>query len=182
MLSCQCVKNHDQPFFVCPSSQCYACINSCSGLLQFAILPIMIKRLDTRQLWLIMPSLMVTCASLMTLQQTASIHLIAASFLLMKAGEYSVRGVTTEMVYVSLDYESRFLGKEIIGVFVNRVGKSAVAIGLSAVAAYFGTQFDLHYLSIALAVGATAWLIVSWRLAGMLSETDTDNEVKSKTE
>ena len=33
----------------------------------------------------------------------------------MKAMEYSIRGVTTEMVYVTLDYESRFLGKEIIG-------------------------------------------------------------------
>ena len=101
----------------------------------------------------------------------------------MKSMEYSVRGVTTEMVYVSLDYESRFLGKEIIGVFVNRVGKSAMAIALSAVTAYFGSQFDLYYLSVALVVVATAWLIVCFRLTNLLGKALSEEESeKKKTE
>jgi ATP/ADP translocase len=96
--------------------------------------------------------------------------------------EYSVRGVTTEMVYVSLDYESRFLGKEIIGVFVNRVGKSAMAIGLSAITVYFGSQFDLYYISVALAVVAISWLIVCFRLTRILERTKSAEEEKSKIE
>ena len=95
--------------------QCYAGINGFSGVLHFAVLPAIVKRLNNQQLWLIMPTIMLVSTSLVWFHNTDSIHLISASFVLMKAMEYSIRGVTTEMVYVSLDYESRFLGKEIIG-------------------------------------------------------------------
>jgi len=90
-------------------------------------------------------------------------------------------------VYVSLDYESRFLGKEIIGVFVNRVGKSVVSIGISAVTAYFGPRFDLQYLSIALVAISAAWLGVTFQLTTYLVEegestTPKKDADKSKTE
>lgn len=58
-----------------------------------------------------MPSAMVVCSTAMFLQKTASVHLVSGSFLLMKAMEYSVRGVGTEMVcrnicnYVMVDLE-----------------------------------------------------------------------------
>lgn len=137
----------------------------------------MVKRLNNQQLWLIMPTVMVLCTSLMWFQNADSIHLVSASFLLMKAMEYSIRGVTTEMVYVSLDYESRFLGKEIIGVFVNRVGKSVVAIGLSAVTAYFGSQIDLGYLSMALVVVSVFSLLVSYQLTKFLDGTGQKDDI-----
>jgi ATP/ADP translocase len=69
-----------------------------------------------------------------------------------------------------MDYESRFLGKEIIGVFVNRVGKSVVAIGLSLVSAYYGSQSDLQPLSLALVLIASGWLLVTYRLTTLLGE------------
>ena len=85
-------------------------------------------------------------------------------------------------MYVSLDYESRFLGKEIIGVFVNRVGKSVVAIALSFVTAYFGSELDLQYLSVALVAVAAAWLFVSYRLTLFLGVDANDEKARSKTE
>lgn len=56
-------------------------------------------------------------------------------------------------------------------VFVNRVGKSVVAIGLSAVTAYFGPQLDLGYLSLALVVISIFSLSVAYRLTKFLDET-----------
>lgn len=127
---------------------------------------------------------MMACAALIYLRNASDIYLVSGSFLLMKAMEYSIRGVTSEMVYVSLDYESRFLGKEIIGVFVNRVGKSATAMGLSALTSYLGSQFHLSYLSAALVVVATAWLLVCFRLTWLLGNMDRTGtkEQKAKTE
>lgn len=164
------------------TGNCYAYINGFSGVLQFAALPLLVKHLESRNLWLIMPSIMVACSLLMTFQQANNLHTVSASFLLMKAMEYSVKGVTSEMVYVSLDYESRFLGKEIIGVFVNRVGKSVVAIGLSFFTAYFGEELDLKYLSMALVVIGAAWLCVSYRLTTFLNADAESDDKKYKKE
>ena len=71
-------------------------------------------------------------------------------------------------------------------VFVNRVGKSVVAIGLSAVTAYFGPQLDLEYLSLALVVISLLSLLVAYRLTTFLDETikagSQDDDDKSKKE
>jgi ATP/ADP translocase len=83
---------------------------------------------------------------------------------------------------VPMDYESRFLGKEIIGVFVNRVGKSVVAIGLSLVSAYYGSHSDLQPLSLALVLIASGWLLVTYRLTTLLGEGLAANSTKTKKE
>lgn len=56
------------------------------------------RRLETQFLWLIMPSIVLASAGVMTLQKADSLHTVSGSFLVMKAMEYSVRGVTSEMV------------------------------------------------------------------------------------
>jgi len=127
-----------------------------------------------------MPTVVMLCTVLMSYQNAGSIHVVSASFLLMKAMEYSIRGVTTEMVYVSLDYESRFLGKEIIGVFVNRVGKSAVAIGLSVVTTYYGSDLDLKHLSTALVVISILSWLLSYRLSKFLDKTNNNDDDDDK--
>ena len=67
-------------------------------------------------------------------------------------------------------------------VFVNRVGKSAVAIGLSAVTAYFGSQLILRYLSISLVVTSICSLIVAFRLTKFLDKaTESENLLDNKT-
>jgi ATP/ADP translocase len=75
---------------------------------------------------------------------------------------------------VSLDYESRFLGKEIIGLTVNRFGKSIMAL------ACFGLSLDLDYLRSALALVAFLWLIATYRLIRLVDVGTS--EAKSKTE
>jgi ATP/ADP translocase len=145
----------------------YAWINASSGVLQFVVLPYLVKRTDARKLWLLMPSLMVACATLMSYQETTiSLPLVAAAFSVYKALEYSVRGVTVEMVYSTLDYESRFVGKEIIGLCVGRFGKSGMAIGLSVVTTVLGSSPILDQVLVqALSVSSLLWLYASLPLA-----------------
>jgi hypothetical protein len=133
----------------------------------------------------------------MNYEKQTTLHLVAATFSLFKALEYSVRGVTIEMVcsmrvvnaqisqtrlsvatnplshsvliviqlYVSLDYESRFVGKEIIGLFVNRLGKSGMAVILSLVTSLFGSSpiLDKAFVQ-ALSVSSFLWLFASYPL------------------
>jgi hypothetical protein len=80
-----------------------------------------------------------------------------------------------QQVYVSLDYESRFLlDKEIIGLTVNRFGKSLMALTTAG----FGLSLDLDYVRSALALVALLWLVATYRLVRLVDSS----EVKSKTE
>jgi ATP/ADP translocase len=158
----------------------YAWINASSGVLQFAVLPFLVKRTDARKLWLLMPSLMVACATLMSFQSTISLHLVAAVFSVYKALEYSVRGVTVEMVYTPLDYQSRFVGKEIIGLCVSRFGISGMAIGLSVVTTVLGSSPILDQVFVqALSVSSLLWLVASLPLANGKVKSRIRNNRKS---
>jgi ATP/ADP translocase len=68
-------------------------------------------------------------------------------------------------VFVSLDYESRFVGKEIIGVFVNRFGRSAMAVVLSFAANLLESNVLSDKIFIqALSVSSLLWFYVSYPL------------------
>merc|ERR1712071_395557 len=68
------------------------------------------------------------------------------------------------MVYVSLDYESRFIGKEIIGMFGNRIGRSGISLALSVATKLKGGDMDPHHLSILTLFFALLWLMCGIRL------------------
>ena len=92
--------------------------------------------------------------------------LVTATFVVYKILEYSVRGVAVEMVYVNLDYESSFFGKEVIGLFVERLGKSCAAVILSLVSWTFGNSALLDKAFVqALSVASLLWLFSSYQLA-----------------
>lgn len=85
----------------------------------------------------------------------------------MKVSEYSARRMLDEMVYVPLDFESRFLGKEIIGVFGYRFGKSCISLSLTALTSIFG-QFDLQSLSVLADLAAMSWVKTAWNLSSLV--------------
>jgi ATP/ADP translocase len=72
-----------------------------------------------------------------------------------------------EMVDVPLDFESRFLGKEIIGVFGYRFGKSVISLSLSALTSVFG-QFDLQTMSVLSDLAAVGWARTAWNLSSLV--------------
>eukprot|EP00581_Thalassiosira_minuscula_P020099 CAMPEP_0183718074 /NCGR_PEP_ID=MMETSP0737-20130205/11427_1 /TAXON_ID=385413 /ORGANISM="Thalassiosira miniscula, Strain CCMP1093" /LENGTH=73 /DNA_ID=CAMNT_0025947559 /DNA_START=93 /DNA_END=311 /DNA_ORIENTATION=- len=66
--------------------------------------------------------------------------------------EYSLRGAANEMLYVSLDYESRYLGKKVISLIAGKFGKSAMAVALSLVMVIYGDRHETMWYLMATAL------------------------------
>lgn len=56
-----------------------------------------------------MPIIMVSITSYLSTKADTSLYLIGGIFMLWKVMEFSIRRLLDEMVYVPLDFESRFL-------------------------------------------------------------------------
>ena len=64
-----------------------------------------------------------------------------------------------------LDYESRFVGKEVIGVFGYRFGKSLMSLTLSGLSLCFAGTSGVQQLSIISSGMAFLWLRTAWQLS-----------------
>ena len=127
-----------------------------------------------------MPSIMLILTSLQFFEKTPSLVLVGLTFLTMKTIEYSLRGQASEMVWVMLDYESRFLGKELINLFANRLGKSMTAICLFLLTIYLekpddvdaadsSSQHDVRRFAVnASIVFAVLWLLCTIRVTTLI--------------
>ena len=94
---------------------------------------------------------------------TLSLTLLAAAFFLSKTMDYSLRSVVFAMAFQPLDFESRFVGKEVIGVFGSRFGKSGMSIVLSGLTALGWTSnvrslIHLGLGAVSLWFSSTMWL------------------------
>uniref|UniRef100_A0A7S1BRZ9 ADP,ATP carrier protein n=1 Tax=Corethron hystrix TaxID=216773 RepID=A0A7S1BRZ9_9STRA len=163
------------------TSKFYASINVVSCVLQFGILPAVMKYVDPAMMWRAMPTVMMTFATAMCVSKDPSLHLVGASFLVMKSLEYSIRGVVNEMVYVPLDFESRYLGKEVIGVFAYRLGKSGTSLLLSGLATTVGGgDLGLRDLGIVTAAATASWTVTAYRLANLVSSVRPEEGAEEK--
>eukprot|EP00536_Pseudo-nitzschia_multiseries_P005217 jgi/Psemu1/238343/estExt_Genewise1.C_950057 len=145
----------------------YALINLFSMSLQFAVLPFLMQYIEPRDLWRFTPLISLGFTTFQAFQKNPTLYAISASLLVMKVSEYSARRMLDEMVYVPLDFESRFLGKEIIGVFGYRFGKSCISLSLSAMTSIMG-QFNLQSLSILADLAAITWAKTAWNLSSLV--------------
>jgi ATP/ADP translocase len=161
----------------------YALINVFSMILQFGVLPPLMQIIEPKDLWRVTPLISLAFTTVQAFQTNPSLFAISASLLVMKVSEYSARRMLDEMVYVPLDFESRFLGKEIIGVFGYRFGKSLISLSLSALTSLFG-QFNLQSLSLLSDVTAVLWAKTAWDLSSLVptrKEAQASYEKASKT-
>jgi ATP/ADP translocase len=143
-------------------------INGLSAAFQFVLLPPILKRVEPALLWRIMPFFsLLACLSLQVLgHEAANLTLLAAAFSTAKILDYSLRSVVYIMVYQPLDYESRYMGKEIVGVFASRFGKSWMSLLLSglSVGGWAGLPQLLQF-----SLGTNvAWLSSTWWLSSLL--------------
>jgi len=145
----------------------YALINVITMALQFGVLPLLMRVLEPKDLWRVVPLISLCFTTFQAFQQNPSLYVVAGSLLVMKFLEYSARRMLDEMVYVPLDFESRFVGKEIIGVFGYRLGKSLMSLSLSALTSAFG-EFNLQTLSIICDIAAVAWAKTAWDLSSLV--------------
>ena len=124
-----------------------------------------------------MPSIMIllTAIQYQFYDNDPSLTLVGCTFLSMKTIEYSLRGQVSEMVFASLDYESRFLGKQKINLFANRLGKSGTAAALFLLATYMDKDVKElnHLLVLASNVIAFLWLFATLQLTKHIEKTKT---------
>lgn len=158
----------------------FASINIIAMCLQFGVIPKVMSHLETKFLWRLMPLTMVIAISALVLNSDPSLKLIGACFMLFKVMEFSIRRMLDEMVYVPLDFESRFLGKEIISVFGYRFGKSGMSLALSGITSLFG-NFGIQELSYLTGGSACLWLVAAWNVSNqVLSKADAEKMYQSK--
>lgn len=169
----------------------FAAINVLSCVLQFGVLPATSSYFEPGTLWRGMPLLMLAMTLPLAFPKLGfgfiggggstdpSLAMVASAFLVMKTLEFSVRRMLDEMVYVPLDYESRFLGKEVIGVLGYRFGKSAASLTLSAITSSFGAV-GLRELSYLTTGAATLWLGAAWRLSNLVPTREQAEEAYKK--
>ena len=70
------------------------------------------------------------------------------------------------MIYVELDFNSRYLGKEIVGAFGTKLGKSMISLLLSLLPYCFG-EIPEFTLIIMAAVAAIQWFISAVTLSSL---------------
>ena len=136
-------------------------------LLQFGVLPLLMRVIEPKDLWRCIPIISLAFISFQACQNDPTLYIVSGSLLVMKVLEYSARRMLDEMVYVPLDFESRFVGKEIIGVFGYRFGKSLMSLSLSGLTSAFG-NFSLQQLSILSNFAALIWAKAAWDLSSLV--------------
>lgn len=144
----------------------YAMVNGLSALMQFLVLPLARKYLEPQWVYRFLPLLLMPLLVVLAVQPTSTLWLAALAFLALKTADYSIRNVANEMVYQPLDFDARYLGKEVIGVFANRFGKSGMSLILSGLTVmlpngWMGAR-QLSQLSV---VVGSAWLTSSMWLS-----------------
>jgi hypothetical protein len=148
----------------------YAWINGVSCILQFLVIPLLLRHCEPHRLWLIMPIIMLFCTSYAFVTfRSSGLFGASASFFAIKTMEYSLRGAANEMLYVSLDYESRYLGKKVISLIAGKFGKSVMAMGLSLLMVMYGDQDDtMWYLVATSTIFTFLWLFTSMSLHSLI--------------
>jgi ATP/ADP translocase len=147
----------------------YSLINIITMALQFAVLPPLMTILEPRRLWQILPFLPLVITAYQVYQNTdqPSLYIVSASLLVMKVSEYSARRMLDEMIFVPLDFESRYLGKEVLGVFGYRLGKSPMSLAISAWGA-LDPSFGLRKQGILSNAVSILWLKTAWSLSTLV--------------
>lgn len=145
----------------------FALINVITMGLQFGVLPLLMQVLEPRVLWRVLPSLVLGSCIFQASSPDPTLEVIAGSLFLMKTLEYSARRMLDEMVYVPLDFESRYVGKEVVGVLAYRLGKSLMSLSLSTVTVLVG-NLGLRDLSTMASATGVLWLSSAWNLSTLI--------------
>lgn len=88
----------------------------------------------------------------------------------MKVLEYSIMHSASEMIYMPLGHELRYVGKELVKFFGHKLGKSGASLALSFLLSHFKPSLTMQ--SIWGAIFIIAWAVSIYMLSAHLSERD----------
>lgn len=166
----------------------YTYVNGVSAILQFIVMPFFMKFAEPKWIWRVMPVIPLVVCFIQIIQPDISLTLLASAVFLAKVTDYSVRSVVYVMAYQPLDYESRYVGKEIVGVIGSRIGKSGMSLLISGWTALGWASVpgfcQLSFCTVACWQVSTIWLssfLPTQKEAQIAAEKDRrEQQVKSQ--
>jgi AAA family ATP:ADP antiporter len=138
-------------------------VNLLSLAFQFIGGFLMIRTLGLRGSHFLIPILL--CTSALSAIALPTFAILSASYVFLKAVDFSLFGVIREMLYVPLQLDAKFRAKAIIDVFAYRTSKALVSLGLlllQIVAGSYLLQLT-SYISIAVFIGWLATVAILFR-------------------
>lgn len=148
------------------SGRFYGLVNAVSAALQFLVLPLCMRYAEPAWIWRIMPVVPLLFCVMQVTKAESSLLLVAGAVFLCKTIDYAIRSVVSPMVYQPLDFESRFVGKEVIGVFGSRFGKSGMSLILSGLTSL--GVVNMPRLNIMSLVAAAGWFSATFSLSQII--------------
>ena len=148
------------------SGRFYGLVNGVSAALQFLVLPLCLKYAEPAWIWRLMPVIPFLFCVMQVAKAESSLLLVAGAVFLCKTLDYAIRSVVSPMVYQPLDFESRFMGKEVIGVFGSRFGKSGMSLVLSGLTSL--GVVNIPRLNIMSMVAAAGWFSATFSLSRII--------------
>jgi len=140
----------------------WAMVNGVAFLMQFAITPLVLRRLPLAAILVGIPLVHTLTAGLMLASPALSVAALA--LLLFKGLDYSVFRASKELLYIPLSFDARYRSKQVVDAFNNRFSKGAAAGCISLAKSWAGTLPGWAYPAISLAA-AGAWLAAAVPLA-----------------
>ena len=140
----------------------FAAVNFFSSILQCLVIPKLMNPRNAPMLLLMVPLIVLVSTSLSFSNQ--SLLSVMLGFGIMKVLEYSVMTSAMELIYMPMEHEVRYLGKELIRFFGHRLGKSGTSLLLSAASAHFRPSLPTQTIwsgTLAAAWGASMYLLSS---------------------
>eukprot|EP01034_Spumella_vulgaris_P022550 gene22550-28683_t len=120
----------------------FASVNIVVCGLQIFVLPTVLSQASLPKVLTKVPLIVMCTAALGVIRP--GIISVMLGFGVIKVLEYSVMTAASEMIYVDMGHEVRYLGKELIRYFGHKMGKSAASLVLSGLVAHYepslGTQ------------------------------------------
>lgn len=144
----------------------FATVNFSSCLLQFFVVPYILSQKTLPSVMMYIPILV--CLSTALCSVAPSLLSVMLSFGVLKVLEYAVLSGAMEMIYMPLDSETRYLGKEYVRFFGSKVGKTGASLALTTLTAHIRPSLTTQCVwSLSLAV---AWAGVMTFLTAHLSD------------
>lgn len=155
----------------------FASVNTIACVLQCFVLPYLLSHQTLPQFLLIIPIIVLIAVFLSCFDRTDLFLRDTIAFGSVKILEYSIMTSATEMIYMPLECEVRYVGKEFIRFFGHRLGKSFASIILCTMNAKY--QWSHLSQSIIAIVFALVWEVMMIALAMHIIQTESSSKSPS---
>lgn len=147
----------------------FATVNVTACIFQCFFLPIILSQSSLPYVLILIPVLI----SFMSFFAFMSPSLLSTMFVFgsLKVLEYSIMTAATEMIYMPMDQDVRYLGKELIRFFGHKLGKSAASLILSGIVGHL--QPSLGTQSLWSAIFSSVWSVIMYVLSVKLMSQES---------